>query len=158
MDLMKTCQTLIIDFYYYAVEIWLVHSHTVQHCIFLFLCTKSSPTVFSLIIKDSFFGELTDGLENPTNMDGLYCACHSKSIKEDEYIAAVPVNSRWSGAVVAVQPPQLVAKPGDGNVSPNWSGCCLRTTCCVKEKKNWLRTCVADVSPRRKNQLARDFG
>lgn len=157
---MKTCQTLIMDFYYYAVEFWLIHSNTMQHCNFLFFVGKIHPlfSLNALIIK-TVFCELTDGSENPTNTDGSYCACHSKSIKVDEYIAVVSVNSRRSAAVVTVQPPQRVAKPGDGNVASNWSGCYLRTASCIsrknkqKKKNRQWRTCVADVGPRQNNEM-----
>lgn len=100
------------------------------------LCLYKNIThCFRSYNKIQFFRELTDGSENPTNMDGSYCACHSKSFKVDEYIAAVPANSRRSVGVVAAHPPQLAAEPGDVNVVSNWSGCYLRTTGCINQKK-----------------------
>lgn len=136
MDLMKTCQTLIVVFYYYAVEVSLIHSHTMQLYFSLSLY-KNITHSFRSYNKIQFFRELTDGSANPTNMDGSYCACHSKSFKVDEYIAAVPANSRRSVAVVAVQPPQLAAEPGDVNVASNWSRCYLRKTGCINQKRKY---------------------
>lgn len=129
-----------MDFYYYSVEVWLSHRNTVQHCIVVCLVQKHPVFAERSYNKKQFFRELTDGSENPTNTDSSYCACHSKSIKVDEYIAAVPVNSRRSGAVVTVQHPQLAAKPGDGNVASNWSGCYLRTAGCMNQKKKTKHT------------------
>lgn len=102
------------------------------------LCLYKNIThCFRSYNKIQFVRELTDGSENTTNMDGSYCACHSKSFKVDEYIAAVPANSRRSVGVVVVQPPQLAAEPGDVNVVSNWSGCYLRTTGCINQEKKY---------------------
>lgn len=138
------------------------HYATLYVCL---LCTKTPPVFAERSYnKKLFFRELTDDSENPTNTDGSYCARHSKSIKVDEYIAVVSADSRRSGAAVAVQRPQLAAKPGDANVASNWSGCYLRTAGCIKQEKKqtnktkkhtqW-RTCVAGVSPCRKKTACR---